>query len=602
MERLQSSYRTHTCKELRKEHVGTEVTLSGWLMRKRDHGGVVFVDLRDNYGITQVIFHDEDKERIQNLRVESVLKVHGKVMAREGDLINPKLETGEIEVYCDSLEVLSESEVLPFQIAEDDNAPEATRLKNRFLELRREDLHNKILMRSSVAQAVRELLHEIHFTEFHTPILTSSSPEGARDYIVPSRVHPGRFFALPQAPQQFKQLIMMSGYDRYFQIAPCFRDEDPRADRSPGEFYQIDMEMAFVEQDQVFEANEYLFTNLFRRFSDWKVTDAPFPRYTYDDIMSRFGSDKPDMRNPLEITDVTKVFADTEFRVFKSVLAQDGNIKAIWVKRDEQPPRKFFDDIVKYFQEISGNGLAWLYFTEDEVKGSIAKFISDDEKETLRQQVTKGEQGALFFAGGREPEVLPFVARLRDRLGESLDLLEKDVYKFLWITDYPFYELDAATGKVEFSHNPFGMPQGGLEALNTKDPLDIHATQYDLVCNGLELGSGAIRNHLPEVMYRAFEIVGYSKADVDEKFGGMIRAFTYGAPPHGGIATGFERIVMLLAKESAIRNVILFPMAQTVEDLMMGAPGTLGPEQLQEAHIRVELPPEMKANKELANE
>ncbi|MCB0333982.1 MAG: aspartate--tRNA ligase, partial [Bdellovibrionales bacterium] len=400
----------------------------------------------------------------------------------------------------------------------------------------------------------------------------------------------------------FKQLIMMSGYDRYFQLAPCFRDEDPRADRSPGEFYQIDMEMAFVEQDQVFEANEYLFTHLFRRFSDWKVTDAPFPRYTYDDIMSRYGSDKPDMRNPLEITDVTKVFADTEFRVFKSVLAQDGNIKAIWVKRSEQPPRKFFDDTVKFFQDISGNGLAWLYFTEDEVKGSISKFISDDEKETLRQQVTKGEQGALFFAGGRESEVLPFIARLRDRLGEALDLLEKDVYKFIWITDYPFYELDPATGKVEFSHNPFGMPQGGLEALNSKDPLTIHATQYDLVCNGLELGSGAIRNHLPEVMYRAFEIVGYSKEEVDEKFGGMIRAFTYGAPPHGGIATGFERIVMLLAKENAIRNVILFPMAQTVEDLMMGAPGTLSLEQLQDVHIRVELPPELKAKQSLANE
>jgi len=598
MPNLKSTYRTHTCNELRSSDVGNEVRLAGWILRKRDHGGVVFVDLRDNYGVTQVVLHGALGEQIQEIRVESVIAVKGEVLSREKELINPKLETGEIEVGAKELEILSQSDVLPFQIAEDDNAPEATRLRYRFLELRREKLHRNIQLRNRAFAEVRNLMGEMGFLEFQTPILTSSSPEGARDYIVPSRLHPGKFFALPQAPQQFKQLLMVSGFDRYFQMAPCFRDEDARADRSPGEFYQIDMEMSFVEQEDVWAVNEELMSRLCAKFSDWKVTDKPFPRISYDECLEKYGSDKPDLRNPLEIQNVSTIFEGTGFKVFASAIEQGGVVACIPVALNSVPPRKYFDDAVAWFKDLSGQGLAYLSYDfttgSGEVKGSIAKFFEAEELERLRAELAIDKTTSLFFAAGEKAKVLGHLGKLREKLAGDFDLKEKNAFRFCWITDYHQFELDEETGKVEFGHNPFSMPRGGLEALNNTPPLEIYADQYDLVCNGYELGSGAIRNHSPEVMYRAFEIAGYPKEVVDEKFGGMIRAFNFGAPPHGGIALGMDRIVMLLANESAIREVIPFPLAQTGEDLLMGAPGEIGEQQLKDVHIRVELPPETK--------
>lgn len=593
MKQLDSCYRTNTCGDLRVEDEEMEVVLSGWIHRKRDHGGVVFVDLRDHYGITQVVFHDDDRETIQKIRVESVIKIKGTVRRREAELVNPKIETGEIEIYCNELTILAQAAVLPFQIADEDNASEVSRLTNRFLELRKDKLHANILLRSRVVQAAREIMHTLGFQEFQTPILTSSSPEGARDYIVPSRRHPGKFYALPQAPQQFKQLLMVAGFDRYFQIAPCFRDEDARADRSPGEFYQIDLEMSFVEQEDVLNANEALMTALFPRFTSYSVTERPFPRYTYNEVMERYGSDKPDLRNPLELSNVSGVLKNTEFRVFKNVLAEGGSVYAIKVECDTVPPRKYFDDTISWFTKMTGQGLAYLVFEESGVKGSIAKFFTPEEIEALRSELSISPTSLLFFGAGKTKKILPSMARVRDKLGNDFDLLEKNTFRFCWIVDFPIYEEDENTGEIVFSHNPFSMPQGGLEALETMNPLEIKGQQYDLVLNGYELGSGAIRNHRPEIMYKAFEIAGYSKETVDAKFGGIIRAFQYGAPPHGGFAHGIDRIIMLLAGEEAIREVIAFPLAQTGEDLMMSAPSAVTEQALKDVHIALDLPPEL---------
>ncbi|MCB0338776.1 MAG: aspartate--tRNA ligase [Bdellovibrionales bacterium] len=597
MARLTSTYRTHLCSELRATDVGSSVTLSGWIARKRDHGGVVFVDLRDNYGVSQVVFAEEHREIIQNTRVESVICVKGKVVSRDDETINPKIETGEVEVHCESLQILSRADVLPFQVAEDDKAPEPTRLQYRFLELRRDKLHQNILLRSKVIYAMRQIMYDLGFHEFQTPILTSSSPEGARDFLVPSRMHPGKFFALPQAPQQFKQLLMVSGFDRYFQIAPCFRDEDPRADRSPGEFYQCDLEMSFVEQDDVFEVCEQLFYRTFSGFTQFDVTKPPFPRIRYNDALEKYGTDKPDLRIPLTLTDVSSVFADTGFQVFKNVLAQGGKVRALKVRVDEVPPRKFFDDLIADFKKASGSGLAYLIFEGSEHRGAVAKFFSDKEVQALRAALAVDGVSLVFFAAGLDADILGHFGDVRVKLGRQFGYQEENTYRFCWITDYPMYERDPKTGKIEFSHNPFSMPQGGLEALNSKDPLDIYAYQYDVVCNGHELSSGAIRNHLPEIMYKAFEIAGYGPEEVDARFGGMIRAFKFGAPPHGGMAPGVDRIVMLLAQEQAIRDVIAFPLAQSVEDLLMGAPNEVRVEQLKELHIKLDLPPEIKAEK-----
>lgn len=589
---LKGSYRSHTCGELRLEHVGTPVTLAGWLMRKRDHGGVVFVDLRDNYGVTQVVI-SKFAEQAAHIRPESVIQISGVVVGRDAELVNPKIDTGQIEVHAEALILLSPAEVLPFLIAEDDNAPEPTRLKYRFLDLRREGLHANILLRSDIVRTMREIMHRLGFREFQTPILTASSPEGARDFIVPSRLHPGKFYALPQAPQMFKQLLMVSGFDRYFQIAPCFRDEDARADRSPGEFYQLDMELSFAGQEEVFAVNEALMTELFGRFSSKTITATPFPRITHTESMARFGTDKPDLRNPLQISNVTAVFRETQFKVFRDVVEKKGSIRCLKVEVPEIPPRSFFDDTITKFRAENGMGLAYLVHEDGELKSSIAKFFSETELLALKAQLELSGKAYLFFAAGPDKQILPALGRLRTVLGERHDLIEPDCFKFLWVTDFPLYE-EGDAGKIEFAHNPFSMPQGGLEALKTKHPLEILASQYDLVCNGYELASGAVRNHLPEVMYRAFEIAGHGHEVVDQKFGGMIRAFKFGAPPHAGIAPGVDRVVMLLANEHAIREVTAFPMNQAGEDLLMGAPSTVTEKQLREAHVAVRLKQESK--------
>lgn len=587
--RLNSIYRTHTCAELRATHAGHKVTLSGWILRKRDHGGVVFIDLRDNYGQTQVVFNGVGLREIQEARVESVIQVTGEVKRRESSMVNAKLETGEVEVHCTELRVLSQAEVLPFQIAEDDKAPEPTRLTYRFLDLRREKLHENILLRSKVIWKIRELMHSFGFNEFQTPILTSSSPEGARDFLVPSRFHPGKFFALPQAPQQFKQLLMISGFDRYFQVAPCFRDEDPRADRSPGEFYQLDVEMSFVEQEDIFSLGEELLSKFFVHFAKDYVTPAPFRRISYEEAMNVYGSDKPDLRNPLCIENVTEAFSQCSFQVFQKVIAEKGNIYAIALPKMAAPPRKYFDDTVELFTKWSGQGVAYLIYEDSGWRGSIAKFVGEAEQAKLRS-LLKLEPGQVIFIGAGKPkQILPHLGKLRTKLADDHSLLTGG-YHFCWITDFMMYEWDEDARAVVFNHNPFSMPQGGIQALREMPPLEIKAFQYDIVCNGYELASGAIRNHEPEIMYKAFEIAGYSNDEVEQKFGGMIRAFKFGAPPHGGFAIGIDRIVMLLAQEQAIREVIPFPMAQSVEDLMMGAPSVPSEKALRETHIRVVLP------------
>jgi aspartyl-tRNA synthetase len=590
-----TTYRSHLCGALRASHVDATVTLSGWVARKRDHGGILFIDLRDNDGITQVVATGSLYNLLASVRVESVVRISGRVVRRQDDLINKKLPTGEIEVHVSEAEVLSVAEVLPFQIADEDKVSEQLRLTYRFLDLRRDTLHSSILLRSKVIREIRDLMHSFGFHEFQTPILTSSSPEGARDFLVPSRVHPGKFFALPQAPQQFKQLLMVSGFDRYFQIAPCFRDEDARADRSPGEFYQLDIEMSFVEQDDVFALGEELFTKLFKKFAPSStVTTAPFPRIPYRESMARYGTDKPDLRNPLVMCEVTNQVMSTTFRVIQQEIAQGGKVIALPIPVDELPSRKYLDESVEFFSSLTGKGLGFLLGSPEGVKGSFAKLLSSEEiGDIITTCRISSPSWVIFLAAGKASDILPALGKLRTKCGEDFQLVEPNSYRFCWVTDFPMFEYNEDLKKIDFSHNPFSMPQGGLEALDTKDPLEISAYQYDIVCNGYELSSGAIRNHLPEVAYRAFEIAGYARETVDEKFGGMIRAFGFGAPPHGGFAPGIDRIVMLLANATAIREVIAFPLSQTVEDLLMGAPSAVSEQQLKDAHILLR-PPQIK--------
>jgi len=585
-------FRTHTCGELRKDAVGQKVRLSGWIHSVRDHGGVIFIDLRDHYGLTQIVINPEQKfyRALDKWRVESVVRFDGEVVARSAETVNPKLATGEIEVRAEDMEMLGEAEVLPFQVAKDDDAPESLRLKYRFLDLRKEKLHKNILLRSGVINTIRSYMLEKGFNEFQTPILTASSPEGARDYLVPSRLHPGKFYALPQAPQQFKQLLMVSGFDRYFQIAPCFRDEDARADRSPGEFYQLDVEMSFVEQEDVFTVIEGMFERVFGKFSTKKFTHPPFPRIPYREAIRRFGSDKPDLRNPLEMIDVSEFFRDSDFKAFAGTVANGGVVRAIRAPQVAGKPRKFFDDMIKFAQENGAKGMAYIIWTNDTEKSPIVKFLTRETVDGLKRAGGIQDGDALFFLADTEAVASKIGGAVIPELGRQLGLIDPNDFRFCWIVDFPMFERDEETNEIIFSHNPFSMPQGGMDALNNMDPLDILAWQYDIVCNGVELSSGAIRNHRPDIMYKAFEIAGYDKSVVDQKFGGMINAFKLGAPPHGGIAPGIDRIVMLLADAPNIREVIAFPFNQQAEDLMMNAPSEVTQKQLRELHIEVKLP------------
>ncbi len=584
-----NAYRTHHCNQLTKNEVGQTVRLSGWVHTVRDHGNLLFIDLRDHFGITQIVI-DKDSEAfqiVQSVRSEWVIKVDGRVIERIGKLVNPNLPTGEIEVRAVTVEVLSAAAELPMPIAGNAEYPEEIRLKNRFLDLRREKLHSNIVLRSQVISSLRRRMIDQGFTEFQTPILTASSPEGARDFLVPSRLHHGKFYALPQAPQMFKQLIMVAGFDRYFQIAPCFRDEDARADRSPGEFYQLDFEMSFVTQDDVFAAIEPVLHGVFEEFSKGRsVTPPPFPRITYKDAMLKYGSDKPDLRNPIEIADVTEIFRGGSFAVFANAVEQGSIVRAIPAPGAGTKARSFFDGMNQWAKDEGYAGLAYINFKAG-VGGGIAKNIGPEGVAKLVEQMKLGPDDGVFFACAKKDVAAKLAGQVRTKVGVDLELIEKNTFKFCWIVDFPMFEFDEIEQKVIFSHNPFSMPQGEMQALETMNPLDILAYQYDIVCNGIELSSGAIRNHKPEIMYKAFEIAGYDRSVVDEKFSGMINAFRYGAPPHGGSAPGVDRIVMLLADEPNIREVILFPMNQRAEDLMMGAPSSVTPRQLKELGIRM---------------
>jgi len=588
-------YRTHNCNELTEAHVGQTVKLSGWVHRRRDHGHLLFIDLRDHYGLTQIVFDDQHPDMVDagsRLRFESVITVIGKVVARTPDAINKNLATGQIEIVVESYELESPAEMLPIQVNADQEAPEETRLTYRFLDLRREKIHNNIILRSQVIAEIRKLMTAQGFNEFQTPILTASSPEGARDFLVPSRLHHGKFYALPQAPQQFKQLLMVSGFDKYFQIAPCFRDEDARADRSPGEFYQLDMEMSFVTQEDVFAAIEPVMHGIFTKFSDKKVCGFPFVRIPYAESMLKYGSDKPDLRNPIEIADATEVFRDSDFAIFRENIKKGCVVRAIPGPKASSQPRSFFDKMLEFAISEGASGLGYIQFGDDGVaKGPVAKFLKPQQLEMLQKTAGVGAGDAVFFSCDKELNAAKLAGKVRTKLGIELDLLEKDCFKFCWVVDFPFYELNEETGKLDFSHNPFSMPQGGLDALlnakSQEDLLKINAYQYDIVCNGIELSSGAIRNHKPDLMYKAFELVGYSAEVVDEKFGGMIRAFKFGAPPHGGVAPGIDRIVMLIADEPNIREVIAFPLNQKAEDLLMNAPSNVDEKQLRELGIQM---------------
>ena len=587
------AYRTHTCGALRPADAGLSARLSGWVHSKRDHGGLLFVDLRDRYGMTQCVFRAGTPafDIIDNLRVESVVTVTGQVVARDAATLNPRLETGGIELDVAEIAVQSAADVLPMQVAGDEKFPEETRLRYRFIDLRREKLRRNILLRSGVIASIRRRMIEAGFTEFQTPILTASSPEGARDFLVPARLFPGKFYALPQAPQQFKQLAMVAGMDRYFQIAPCFRDEASRAGRTL-EFYQLDFEMSFVTQEDVFATIEPVLAGVFEEFAAGRgVTRPPFPRIAYDDAMRLYGSDKPDLRNPLLITDVTEHFAGSGFGLFSRIAAAGGIVRAIPAPGTAANPRSFFDKLNEWARAEGAAGLGYMTFDAEGAKGPIARNLEPARAEAIRLACGLEAGDSVFFAAGKPEEAVKLAGAVRLKLGQDLGLVQEGDFRFCWITDFPMYELNEETGRIDFSHNPFSMPQGGMEALETMDPLAIKAFQYDIVCNGVELSSGAIRNHRADIMVRAFEIAGYSAADVEARFGGMLNAFRYGAPPHGGSAPGIDRIVMLLADEPNLREVIMFPTNQQGEDLMMGAPAEVPPARLKELSIRIETPP-----------
>ena len=591
-----NKYRTHYCSELNEKEIDKIVHLSGWLHRKRDHGNLLFIDLRDHYGITQCVIENNNKffPILEKSRPETVLKICGKVVKRSDEAINLDLKTGKIEVSIQSIEVLSEAKELPMPVFGEQDYPEEIRLKYRFLDLRREEMHKNIILRSKVVSFIRTEMLQLGFLEYQTPILTSSSPEGARDFLVPSRLNPGKFYALPQAPQQFKQLIMVSGFDKYFQIAPCFRDEDARADRSPGEFYQLDLEMSFVEQEDVFNIVEKLMVKLFKKFSSKKITNEKFPRITYEDALLKYGTDKPDLRNPLIIHEVTNLFTreDVKFEIFKKSVKSGSIVRAIVTKNTKDKPRSFFDNIDKWAKEQGSSGLAYLTLEKNEDimgKGPVGKFFSVDSLKELMKNCNAEIGDTVFLSCGKKSDVEKILSLARDKIAMDLDILTKDQFSFCWIVDYPMFELDENSKKIKFSHNPFSMPQGNVKQLDFTKPLDIKAFQYDIVCNGVELSSGAIRNHIPELMYKLFSIAGYKKKDVDNKFSGMINALSYGAPPHGGIAPGIDRIVMLLAEEENIREITLFPMNQSAQDLMMQAPSEVDENQLKELGIKKDI-------------
>tara|TARA_Y100000022_G_scaffold185296_1_gene180979 strand:+ start:1809 stop:3593 length:1785 start_codon:yes stop_codon:yes gene_type:complete len=591
-----NKYRSHNCNELRKKNVGNKVLISGWINKKRDHGNLLFIDLRDNYGITQCIIDKENKNFIdlEKMQLETVIQIEGIVVNRSSETINKDIETGEIEVSINNFIVLGTCKELPMPIFSDQEYSEEIRLKYRFLDLRRKKIHENIILRSKVISFIRNEMNKFGFLEFQTPILTSSSPEGARDFLVPSRLNPGKFYALPQAPQQFKQLIMVSGFDKYFQIAPCFRDEDARADRSPGEFYQLDLEMSFVEQEDVFNVVEKLLVNTFKKFSNKKLLYEKFPKITYADALLKYGTDKPDLRNPLEIHDITEVFSrdDVSFEIFKKLVKTGSRVRCIVTKNTKDKPRSFFDNIDKWAKDQGASGLAYFTFEKDKeifAKGPIGKFFSKDSLTELMNKTNSKVGDSIFLACSKQKELEKITALARDKIAKDLDLIDENIFAFCWIVDYPMFERDDQTNKIGFSHNPFSMPQGDIEKINFERPLNILAYQYDIVCNGIELSSGAIRNHIPELMYKLFAVAGYDKKQVDEKFSGMINALSYGAPPHGGIAPGIDRIVMLLANEKNIREVTMFPMNQNAQDLMMNAPSTVSENQLKELNLSLKV-------------
>ena len=588
-------YRTHNCYDLTETDSGKKVILSGWLHRKRDHGNLLFIDLRDHFGITQCVTEHINKyfKLLENLKPESVLRISGTVVKRESGTENKDLKTGSIEISVEEVVILSEAKELPMPVFGEQDYPEDIRLKYRFLDLRRNQMHDNIILRSNVISFIRKEMTDIGFLEFQTPILTSSSPEGARDFLVPSRLNPGKFYALPQAPQQFKQLIMVSGFDKYFQIAPCFRDEDARADRSPGEFYQLDLEMSFVEQEDVFEVVEKLMIKIFKKFSKKKLLHEKFPRITYEEAMLKYGTDKPDLRNPLVINNITNIFDrdDVTFEIFKKLVKSGSEVRCIVTKNTKDKPRSFFDNIDKWAKEQGASGLAYFTIEKDKQisgKGPVGKFFHENALKEI-MKLTGAEIGdSIFLACGKKTEVEKITCLAREKIANDLNLIDNDIFAFCWVIDYPMYEFNDVTRKIEFSHNPFSMPQGDITKLDLNNPLSIKAYQYDIVCNGIELSSGAIRNHLPDLMYKLFSVAGYDKKQVDEKFSGMINALSYGAPPHGGIAPGIDRIVMLLADEKNIREVTLFPLNQNAQDLLMGAPSEVDEKQLKELNIKID--------------